>query len=531
MNIKEELEPELKTTFFASIKFGTDLSSSASSASSAASFCEITPIALEERVASNMSKSGKVSAGGQAVQGGQREVYNPYTRRNVVFGSGFRDAAAVNPGALKKRRVATTEGAAAPNSIRDEPEEEEQDEFSQPEGLADMAMKQYDDYVAAREAEEEGRKNVSMGGMGGEADSQRSHGEVSGITTESVLREEERVGTPRDLHNVFENANMYEDIVTPPPVPLLQINPNNNVQRNIPRTFQNVQVVQDDDGSDIDRIARTIREGNDGARFEDGEREEIEDLTSNSRKYVKRIDSILKRFLATASERCGPDIRDLALGWHVHRNGERVPLLMMKISGERHGSKKVIINSIMVQVALSWRLERKNKDKVAGDFPESTTWDQWLKLLQSSFRSYNVRYSLKTDFFGKGEFHGVLEKFYRQEKRKNPKFGTGRYASDCPEGIEDLILAAIEEGTLDLDDRIDLQMVCYYLVGVRLCLRGGTECHDRVWEEFEFIKETEEDGEHNYVRLTIAETVAKGMQITVRGKFCCLYFLFILFLF
>ena len=531
MNIKEERQPELKTTFFTSVKFGTDLSSSASSASAASSFCESTPIAFDKRVAANMSKSGKVSSGGQAVEGGHREVYNPYTRRNVVFGSGSRDAAAVNPGALKKRRVATT-GGAAPNTIRDGPEEEEHDEFSEPDGFADIALTPYDAIVAAREAEEAARSNVSMGGMGGgEVDSQRSHGEVSGITTDSVLRED-HVGRPRDLHNSFENANMYEDNVTPPPpIPPVHIHPNNRVQPRNPTTFQNVQVVQDDDGSDIDRIARNILEGKDGARFEEGEREEIGDLTSNSKKYVKRIDSILQRLLATASERCGPDIRDLALGWHVHRNGERVPLLMMKISGERHGSKKVIINSIMVQVALSWRLERRNKDKVAGDFPESTTWDQWLKLLQSSFRSFDVRYSLKTDFFGKGEFHGVLEKFYRQEKRKNPKFGTGRYASDCPEGIEDLILTAIEEGTLDLDDMTDLQMVCYYLLGVRLCLRGGTECHDRVWEELEFIKETEEDGEHNYVRLTISETVTKGMQITVRGKFGCLFYPYFLFLF
>ena len=70
-----------------------------------------------------------------------------------------------------------------------------------------------------------------------------------------------------------------------------------------------------------------------------------------------------------------------------------------------------------------------------------------------------------------------MEKFYREEK-KNLNFGMGRYTSNCPEGIEDLMLEAIERGTLDLDDRMQLQMVCYYLLGVHVCLCGRTECHD-----------------------------------------------------
>ena len=457
-------------------------------------------------------------------------MYNPYTRRTVVFGTGGRDAAAPNPGAQKKRRFST---AATSNTVRDGPEEYEED-FAQPDGLLEMGFTQYDEIVAARQAEE-ARKEASAGGMGEKGSfnyndhsmsSEKSQCEVSVSTLGSVLMEP--VYRPRDLHNTFENSNRIEaPQVTPIPAARQErhvIEPMVGSSRSPP--LQEVDVVHgsDEKGCELDSIAKSIIEGSDGAQFQDGEREAIGGLTSNSNKYCKRIDSVLHRVLKTAAERCGPHIRDLAIGFHSHRNGERVPLLMHKISGERHRSKKVVINSIMVQVALSWRLERKTKDKVPGDFPESTTWDQWLKLIQSSFRTYDVRYSLKADFFGKGEFHGVLEKFYREEKRKNPKFGTGRYASDCPEGIEDVMLAAIEGGSLDLDERNHLQMVCYYLVGVRLCLRGGTECHDRVWHEFEFIKEKEEDGEHNYVRLTISNTVAKGMQISVRGKCCRLFF-------
>ena len=532
--MKEERQPEQEyENVFESISFGPESSSSSSSSSVSAAALLTTPIAKRRNgcLQTMSKKEGQVSTGGQAVVGGVREVFNPYTRRTVVFGSGGRDAAAVNPGAQKKRRVSTV---VTPATIRDGPEEEDV-EFPEPEGFSDIGVSQYDAIVAAREAEEERRKSEARGMGGMDAydtndfmASDRSQGEVSVSTTGSVLMEP--VHRPCDLHNSFENANRNPYA----PIPRVQhvtnvIEPRRVLRpRNPPVEQVEVMRMNDDEGCDLDDIARSIIEGNDGAQFEAGEREAIGVLTSNSTKYCKRIDSVLVRVLRTAAERCGPEIRQLALGFHTYRNGERVPLLMFKISGERHGSKKLVINSIMVQVALSWRLERKNKDKVAGDFPESTTWDQWIKLIQSSFRTYDVRYSLKTDFFGKGEFHGVLEKFYREEKRKNPKFGTGRYASDCPEGIEDLMLEAIERGALDLDDRKQLQMVCYYLLGVRLCLRGGSECHDRVWKEFEFIMEKEEDGVHNYVKLTISDTVAKGMQITVRCKCCCLSLFFII---
>ena len=308
------------------------------------------------------------------------------------------------------------------------------------------------------------------------------------------------------------------------PVPFVPVTPVHRVD------VVEEEVSDDPGGQDIDMIAKSILEGNDGATFDAGEREMIDGLTSNSKKYVQRVDSVFKRMMKTAAERCGDTIGVLATTEHSYRNGVKVSMLVHKIAGERHESKKIIINSVMVQVALSWRLERKTKDKMAGDFPESTTWDQWLKLLQSSFRARDIRYSLKTDFFGRGQFHGVLERFYRIEKKKNPKFGTGQYASTIPEDIEELMLESIEGGVLDLEGRVHLQMVCYYLVGARLCLRGGTECHDRVWSEFSFVKEKEGDGVHNYVRLIISDTTTKGMQITVRGK-CSVFVLYFFNLF
>ena len=271
------------------------------------------------------------------------------------------------------------------------------------------------------------------------------------------------------------------------------------------------------DANTLDMIAREINFGCDGAVFEEGEREMLLNLTSNSKKYHDRVESVSRRMLDTATTMCGPKIADLASSVYTNPTGVSVPLLFHMVSGERSAAKKIIINQIMVQCAITWRLTRKHRDKKAGDHAESTTWDQWLKLLQSKFVQQNINYSLKRDFFGKGEFHAVLEKAWKEEKLKNKDFGTGRYAAWFDEDMEDKILHGIEGGTIDLEDREHLQWVVFWLVGSSLLLRGGSEAHDRKWSEFEF--DTYKESNNNieaYVKLTIT-TGSKFMNATVRG--------------
>ena len=277
------------------------------------------------------------------------------------------------------------------------------------------------------------------------------------------------------------------------------------------------------DANTLNMIAREINYRCDGAVYDDGEREKLENLTSNSKKYHDRVESVSKRLLDTATTMCGPKIASLSSSVYTNPTGGTVPMLYHMISGDRTEAKKIIINQIMVQCVLTWRLTRKHRDKKAGDHAESTTWDQWLKLLQSKFVQQNVNFSLKKDFFGKGEFHAVLEKAWKEEKRKNKDFGTGRYAAWFDEDMEDKILGAIESELIDLDDREHLQWVVFWLVGSSLLLRGGSEAHDRKWTEFEFETFTEANKNvEAYVRLTIT-TGSKFMNATVRGTSCCLF--------
>ena len=511
---EEEREPGEEQRAFSDIQFGPPSSSSSSSSSSESS------VSVSERECflqtrkreSAMSSEGSKGTGGKAIPGGVREVYNPYTRRNAVFGSSRSNDVPTDVsergGAQKKRRVQAD--VVPHHTVRDAAEEGGDDDYGNLEATV------FDEILesASKVREEAGLPGMPEPTLTGGIVEQ-SQAEVSNVSemTDNLIEPYHR---PQDVEETPGFGDMYVDREEQIQASPLQQAPVTPVHR-----------VPDGEEGDIDMIARSIMERKDGACFEAGERDIIDGLSSNSKKYVQRVDSVLKRMLRTAAERCGETIGNLARREFMHRNGVTVPLLLFKISGERHESKRIIINSVMVQVALSWRLERKTKDKVAGDFPESTTWDQWLKLLQSSFRNHDIRYSLKTDFFGKGQFHGVLERFYRMEKKKNPKFGTGQYASIIPEDIEEKMLEGIESGVLDLEDRHHLQMVCYYLVGARLCLRGGTECHDRVWSEFSFVKEKEGDGVHNYVSLIISETTTKGMQITVRCKcFVLFHFLY-----
>ena len=494
MDYEEEREPS--NEFFSHIDFLTQSSSSSSS-----TFEQLAG-ELKRTMSSQVNVSDEKGTGDEeAIGRGHRRVFNPYTMGYQNFPS---RSTPITPSAAKKRRVQE-----APPVRTSERHDADQSVHWDLNGSHSHALT--DNLSQELEERRHVKEDLEVNEIGGE--NVEGQGEVSivhpghSVNDPVVIASGNMVAEEAPQEFVERDTFMEERInwCTPP-----------DREENQP------VVIEKDQNVDIDLLARRIVEGTDGAQFEEGEREEIGDLTSNSKNYCERQSAMSKKFLGTASDRCGEEISHMATSFHNFRNGTKVPLLYHVLSGEKAPSKKIVVNSIMVQCALSWRLTRGHRDKKKGDFPESSTWDQWLKLLQGVFARNHIKYQLKTEFFGKGEFHAVLEKFYRQEKKKNPKFGTGQYASFIPEDLEDMMLLAIEENRLDLSNRWQLQLVCHYLLGARLCVRGGTECMNRCWSEFEFVKETEYEGgqphEVNYIRLVISETVAKNMQITVRGK-------------
>ena len=502
MDFEEERDP--CNDFFTEIDFLTQPSSS----SSTFSFDQLD---LEERYCTMSRQEAardEKGANEEAIDTGMRRVFNPYAMGYQNFPSG--GSTPITPSAAKKRRVQTPPPPPVHISQRDVavPSVSWNLNGSHGNALMETLSQKLEEQSDSETKELE--KNTDYG-MDAQGLTQVSNSHAEQIVIDPFV-------TASDIVVVEEEAQdgANEDIIL-----------HEGVNWCTPEESAGNQpvVIEKDQNVDIDMLARCIVKGTDGAVFEDGEREEIGELTSNSKRYCERQSSMSRKFLTTAADRCGEDIKHMATAFHEYKNGTSVPLLYYVLSGEKAPSKKIILNSIMVQCALSWRLERAHRDKKKGDFPESTTWDQWLKLLQGVFAKNLIKYHLKTEFFGKGEFHAVLEKFYRQEKKKNPKFGTGQYASFIPEDLEEKLLLAIEENKLDLEERWHLQLVCYYLIGARLLIRGGTEGMDRCWSEFDFVKVDEMHGQQvvqvNYIKLVISQTVAKNMQITVRGMFLC----------
>ena len=503
MDSEEERDPS--NEFFTHIDFLTQSSSSTSS-----TFEQLASEVKYSIMSRQVDVPNEKGADEEAIVGGARRVvFNPYANGYQSFPS---SSTPITPSAAKKRRVEK-----APSVQTSEREDVEEGDVWNLSGrdshaLVDTLNAQMEDRRRVKEDEEMDVVVVGTDVREGEvsvAGAQQSVNDVFVTVNENVVVEEEAGGGAMQdtFLNDMINWDTPDEVVANEPV-----------------------IIEKDTNVDIDLLAKCIVQGKDGAKFEAGEREEICDLTSNSKGYCDRQSAVSKRFLGTAADRCGEEISHLATALHEYRNGTKVPLLYHVLSGVKDPSKKIIINAIMVQCALSWRLVRGHRDKKRGDFPESSTWDQWLKLLQGVFARNHIQYQLKTEFFGRGEFHAVLERYFREEKKKNPKYGTGQYASFIPEDLEDMLLQAIEDKKLDLSIRWHLQLVCHYLLGARLCIRGGTECMDRCWSEFEFVTEMEYEGGQarpvNYIKLVISETIAKNMQITVRGKCCCNWFIF-----
>ena len=446
----------------------------------------------------------------EAIDTGLRRVFNPYAMGYQNFPCG---STPITPSAAKKRRVQKPPPPPPPAQICERENAPVRETWNL-NGSSNVLIENLTQELEERSNVKE--QEMAVNNRGGEWGAPVSNVGAEQFVTNPVARPGEVIAIDDDAPQARTQDILDDEII-------------NWRNPEIMRDNEPV-VIEKDQNVDLDVLARCIVEGTDGAMFKEGEREEIEEMTSNSKRYCDRQSSISRRFLGTAADRCGEDIQRMATSVHTFKNGTSVPLLYHVLSGDKDASKKIILNAIMVQVALSWRLERGHRDKKKGDFPESTTWDQWLKLLQGVFSRNLIEYHLKTEFFGKGEFHAVLEKFYREEKKKNPKFGTGQYASFIPEDLEEMLLLAIEDNKLDLKNRWHLQLVCHYLLGARLLIRGGTECMDRCWSEIEFVTEKEMQGQQsvqvNYIRLVISKTVAKNMQITVRGMFvCCFIFL------
>ena len=73
------------------------------------------------------------------------------------------------------------------------------------------------------------------------------------------------------------------------------------------------------------------------------------------------------------------------------------------VRGRKMDYKKILINQCLILCAVKWR------NKKDGEYLESSTFEQYMKLLFNVFSNNGVVYKYKVDFNFDGEFHGVCK--------------------------------------------------------------------------------------------------------------------------
>ena len=286
---------------------------------------------------------------------------------------------------------------------------------------------------------------------------------------------------------------------------------------------------EEDVGIDLVSVARKISHGESGGTYKRGQRHKVSILTSNSKDYSQRVKATTQRFMDTASANCGGDIKYMADHSHITDTGKCIPLLLHQLTGPKSDAKKIILNEILIHCVLNWRMQKGYRDKKKGDKPEPSSWDTWIRMLQSDFNKFDIKYDLKKDFVGQGEYHAVLEDMWEQMYQEDTNFGSGRFKAYFNRDTERLMVLAVRKKLIDFSNREDLNHLIIYVLGTDLLLRGGAEILGLEWDHIEFLKK--KDGGTgplvNYVKVHIIH--AKNGRKKLRSKFVCcsisLYFI------
>jgi len=158
-----------------------------------------------------------------------------------------------------------------------------------------------------------------------------------------------------------------------------------------------------------------------------------------------------------ATEHCFFDIVKEFGGPHVQSLVEMVPAKYCDgrqvdyrfyniVGGEKTHEKRVIMNKCLVlfgmkAVALSG--DRK------GQVLELTGFQYYTKILFYSFKAKGVLFRWESDFWKKGEFHGVMIQLWDDIRKVDPLFGTGRNQAHFDEDADEKVRQAIVSGKLD----------------------------------------------------------------------------------
>ena len=275
-----------------------------------------------------------------------------------------------------------------------------------------------------------------------------------------------------------------------------------------------------DDESLAAQIAANLRKDGIGGLTEE-EQAFVDNVKcgKNSTKHNATQQSLKKRFFETLSQ-CGGHLSVLADEEkpNVHDLSSEAPVDKRWFSacgGAKNAAKRKIINDSFVCVFMKWTCKT---GKNIGKQCEPSTFDKCMEQLTVVFQDAGAQCSHSQDFNKGGQFHGVVLQRWKDIRKDDPKFGTGRNRARVDKDLFVKFVAAARDGTIrPYEDSEHLVICMIFALGFYCGLRGSEE-HINLMTENVFIGEhTAADGEDlnglRHVGIKVPFSKAKQLKL------------------
>lgn len=204
---------------------------------------------------------------------------------------------------------------------------------------------------------------------------------------------------------------------------------------------------------------------------------------ANTTEYIEKCEAQVEKFFSVIEEFGGNNLRKLCVmepSRYSHGTKED-KAFYNQLGGEKNQVKKYVVNMCLVLFVMKSKVTRgKNKGKPY----QPSTLDKYLQLISYDWKAKGVLYNYKTDFNGKGEFHGLVKEMWHQHSKKDPSFGTCPNRARAPADMLEIIIKAVRSRVLrPYDDPSHCLMTTIAINGIYVGLRGQKEHSDLRMEQ------------------------------------------------
>lgn len=162
------------------------------------------------------------------------------------------------------------------------------------------------------------------------------------------------------------------------------------------------------------------------------------------------------------------------------------------VGGEKNADKHQILNKCFTICGYKWNcLTGPNKGKRI----QPNSFFKMMQCLSYLFNPKGIVYSFNEDFNSTGDFHGVMKVVWREERKKDPSYGTGSNGARVDKSLVRKFIQAIRDGTIRPYEDPEHCLICViFILGYYCGLRGSSEHIDLDCEMVYIGEYTVEDG-------------------------------------